>query len=344
MPQFFMPGTRGAALIDDIAPLVHEREDVVVIKHHYSAFDATPLLMSLRMKFVTHIYLCGLLSNISIYETAADAVRHGFEVTVMEDCMGYRSEEKHLDAMKKMADFLGVSGVDSEELIMEAGAQAPPDADESMFTGPGLDGIKHLQHLTNLGGGVKRQSSEAFSLSLEQSYQEDATKADQIGAMASKVVERLDLEDHKSSPPAVGDVPGAAAPTPKPKVACGPGDRIGEGDSHITYNALPETLAREAFQKIRDEVEWKTMHHLTGEVPRRVAVQGDILEDSSFPIYRHPADESPPLSTFSDTVLKVRDELQKILKQSFNHVLIQLYRNGVDNISEHSDKVRTFTQ
>lgn len=81
------------------------------------------------------------------------------------------------------------------------------------------------------------------------------------------------------------------------------------------------------------------MRHRSGEVPRRVAVQGEIGMNGSIPIYRHPADESPPLLEFTPTVLKIRDELQMLLKQPFNHVLIQLYRSGQDNISEHSDKV-----
>lgn len=58
----------------------------------------------------------------------------------------------------------------------------------------------------------------------------------------------------------------------------------------------------------------------------------------SFPIYRHPADESPPLLSFSDTVGLIREYVQRVLKQPVNHVLIQHYRNGNDYISEHSDK------
>ena len=34
---------------------------------------------------------------------------------------------------------------------------------------------------------------------------------------------------------------------------------------------------------------------------------------SSFPVYRHPADESPPLSPFSATVSLIRDHVQKVL-------------------------------
>ncbi|CAA7266752.1 unnamed protein product [Cyclocybe aegerita] len=80
------------------------------------------------------------------------------------------------------------------------------------------------------------------------------------------------------------------------------------------------------------------MYHRGGEVPRLVAVEGEVAEDGSFPVYRHPADESPPLSQFSPTVALIRDQVQKVLNHPVNHVLIQFYRSGKDYISEHSDK------
>jgi len=80
------------------------------------------------------------------------------------------------------------------------------------------------------------------------------------------------------------------------------------------------------------------MHHRGGEVPRLVAVQGEIDADGNYPIYRHPADESPPLLAFSPTVSAIRVHVERALQHPINHVLIQLYRTGADYISEHSDK------
>jgi alkylated DNA repair dioxygenase AlkB len=61
-------------------------------------------------------------------------------------------------------------------------------------------------------------------------------------------------------------------------------------------------------------------------------------DSHSYPIYRHPADESPPLCPFSPTVSKIRAHVERALQHPVNHVLIQLYRSGADYISEHSDK------
>ncbi len=111
-----------------------------------------------------------------------------------------------------------------------------------------------------------------------------------------------------------------------------------EGDTHIITNLLPPTIAEDIFTKVRDEVQWQKMSHQGGEVPRLVAVQGEIDNDGSIPIYRHPADESPPLSAFSPAVRIIRKEVEIAVGHDVNHCLIQFYRGGKDYISEHTDK------
>ncbi len=58
----------------------------------------------------------------------------------------------------------------------------------------------------------------------------------------------------------------------------------------------------------------------------------------SVPLYRHPADESPPLHPFTPTVSLIAQAVSKVVNHPVNHVLIQHYRSGNDYISEHSDK------
>ncbi|KAF8879590.1 hypothetical protein BD779DRAFT_1612883 [Infundibulicybe gibba] len=118
----------------------------------------------------------------------------------------------------------------------------------------------------------------------------------------------------------------------------GVGDSIGEGDSFLVADILPGDIAADAFEKMKTEVKWDVMHHRGGEVPRLVAVEGEVAADGSYPIYRHPADESPALLPFSPTVSLIREHVQKVLEHPVNHVLIQHYRSGKDYISEHSDK------
>ncbi len=111
-----------------------------------------------------------------------------------------------------------------------------------------------------------------------------------------------------------------------------------EGDTNIITDALSPSLAAGAFDLLKSEVNWASMSRLGGEVPRRVAVQGEVDEDGSMPVYRHPTDESPQLLPFSPTVLAIKKETEKHVGHPLNHVLIQHYRSGNDYISEHSDK------
>ena len=114
-----VPGSPGCQFPDSVLSSIDTRYDTLLVKSHYSAFRATPLLMSLRMKLVTELFLCGSLSNVAVYSTALDAVRHGFSVTVIEDCVGFRSRPVHEESMRQMADMMGVNGVTSTELIDE---------------------------------------------------------------------------------------------------------------------------------------------------------------------------------------------------------------------------------
>ncbi|KAF8324002.1 hypothetical protein DL93DRAFT_2123634 [Clavulina sp. PMI_390] len=109
-------------------------------------------------------------------------------------------------------------------------------------------------------------------------------------------------------------------------------------DCYLVENILEGELGNTAFALLRKEVDWQVMNHRGNEVPRLVAVQGQIDHDGSFPIYRHPADTSPPLIQFTPTVALIREAVEKALNHPVNHVLIQLYRDGKDAISEHSDK------
>lgn len=365
-PAFFVGGTHGAELADHILPVVDRENDMVMTKHYYSAFDQTSLLMTLRMRLVTEIYLCGCLTNVGIYSTAADAVQHGMDVTVVEDCLGYRSEDKHIEALRQMSDIMGVREIDSEEIIGESGGGAPPDTELPMFTGPGVEGIE--MNSLSLTGSTKASGES------EPSIPGDGPDQERLSVINSP----HGIEPLEQVPAIEGDAtePPSSAPQSRPRSTIsipaksslsrskgtpttsqrtsymrnrdswpansrnlGPQDAIGAGDSKIIHDFLASDLASEAFRQLKDEVKWQTMSQRGGQVPRLVAVQGQRGKDGGVPIYRHPADESPPLLPFTPCVEKIRRALEGSLERPFNHVLIQLYRSGHDNISEHSDKV-----
>ena len=106
-------------------------------------------------------------------------------------------------------------------------------------------------------------------------------------------------------------------------------------DTYIIYDI--DELKDINFEEIKKEIEFEQMFSQQSPVPRLVAIQG-IFENGPKPLYRHPVDAQPEITQMTQSVRRICDVLSKKLNQNFNHVLIQLYRDGLDYIGEHSDK------
>lgn len=422
-----IPQTAGVQFPAPILAAIDHDHDIVIEKSDYSALQSPGLVLSLRSRFVTELYICGSLSNVSVYATALDAAQQGFAITLIEDCMGYRSFARHEEAVRRLADIVGANGISVQELLEEedweetqeiahaspahpAASQPKPLTQSNMTPPPsGIENV--LDHLAVQNSPITKQSSIAESAATpspnttvystgiieadDNPYDDDdvpivlppsrysrargtreartsgtnqtrvrrtksgkspsssrrpgssAAESVTLGRASTSPV--LTTTSHKA-PNAVSPGSSALKSLPSPPIAeasyakkkkkiandcLGPNDSIAEGDSRIVYNL---DLPTDAFEKIQKEVNWQKMYHLSGQVPRLVAVQGLIARDKSFPIYRHPADESPILELFTKTVDAVRICAEQIVGHPLNHALIQMYRDGQDNISEHSDK------
>lgn len=114
---------------------------------------------------------------------------------------------------------------------------------------------------------------------------------------------------------------------------------LGYGDSYIVNNVFDTLTSNIIFEKLLNTTNWNTMKHKTGNVPRLISVQYILNENLEQPIYRHPVDSEPPTEQMNDIVLYVKKIIEdKFGFYPFNHVLVQLYRNGLDHIKHHSDK------
>lgn len=417
-PRCCERNTAGAAFAAEVAKDVNETVDHMYVTSYYSAFNSTDLLSFLRGNFVTELYVCGLISNVSVYATALDAVRHGYCMTLVEDCLGYRSAARHAEAVRQMTEFMGAEVIESRELVRLVSQTRPaarPDAgvpaDQAILEAfrTGAASGQRPMETRSMDSAIGLFDDPSESTSTQQpAGKKDSRRPSPAGKGSAHKVERplairsqhpssedLAIQPSKRPPPrllaqendeeekaeetrsgaataAVGDgaEEGAASsssttPTtvvaeqatitaastqaaPRPRVrrpiqassasALATEADIGEGDSRIVHDVLSPRLRHGVFERLQDEVRFRAMFHRGGEVPRLVAVQGEIAEDGSLPVYRHPADECPPLSRFSPVVSKIREEVQKVLGHPVNHVLIQYYRDGQDYISEHSDK------
>lgn len=84
-------GTWGAAVIDELNP---DEDDYVIKKWRYSAFFSTPLDMLLRQLQVDTIVLTGVLTDVCIQHTAADAYFRGYKTVVPRSCTATVTEER----------------------------------------------------------------------------------------------------------------------------------------------------------------------------------------------------------------------------------------------------------
>ncbi|CBX94044.1 hypothetical protein LEMA_P037180.1 [Plenodomus lingam JN3] len=117
-----VPNTLGAEFADVIARQFELPADSVIRTTNYSAFQGTNLLMTLRARLVTELYICGCITNVSVLATVIDAARHGVKINVIQDCLGYRKQTRHELALKRMDEFFDAYLVNSEEIM----ARQPP--------------------------------------------------------------------------------------------------------------------------------------------------------------------------------------------------------------------------
>lgn len=75
-------GTEGAEIIDEIS-----MRGYVIRKRRYSAFFGTDLDLHLRERGIKKLLFTGVITNICVLHTAADALLREYNVVVLRDCV-----------------------------------------------------------------------------------------------------------------------------------------------------------------------------------------------------------------------------------------------------------------
>ena len=89
-PQYAVPGTKGAEIVDALRPLPGEYR---IVKPRFSAFFGTELDLILRRLEVTDVAICGTQYPNCIRATAFDSLSHGYLTTVITDATSAASLE-----------------------------------------------------------------------------------------------------------------------------------------------------------------------------------------------------------------------------------------------------------
>lgn len=113
-PKHCVQGTYGAKVIDELSPLDHER---VIPKRRYSGFFGTDLDLTLREAEVERIILVGVLTDICVMYTSADASARNYEVIVVSDATSSIKDENHTHALKHMEEIHNSCVTSTEQLL-----------------------------------------------------------------------------------------------------------------------------------------------------------------------------------------------------------------------------------
>jgi len=107
-------GSRGAEIIDELKP---HKGDFRVLKRKYSAFQGTDLDQLLRELKIDAVILTGVVTDICIQHTAADAFFRGYKIIVPRDCVEAVDAKTQEEAIRYIKKAYGPEITTSKELV-----------------------------------------------------------------------------------------------------------------------------------------------------------------------------------------------------------------------------------
>lgn len=107
-------GSRGAEIIDELKP---HKGDFRVLKRKYSAFQGTDLDQLLRELKIDTVILTGVVTDICIQHTAADAFFRGYKIIVPKDCVEAVDAKTQEEAIRYIKKAYGPEITTSKELV-----------------------------------------------------------------------------------------------------------------------------------------------------------------------------------------------------------------------------------
>ena len=102
-PPHAIAGTVEAEVIPELARYAGE----IIPKRRYSAFYGTPLEQKMKALNPEKIIVCGVLTNICVLHTVADARNRDYTVEVPVDCVASNERRQHNFALEHMEKVLG---------------------------------------------------------------------------------------------------------------------------------------------------------------------------------------------------------------------------------------------
>ncbi len=102
-PPHCIAGTKESEIIPELAKFPGE----IIPKKRYSAFYGTDLEKKLKKLKPERLIVCGVLTNICVMHTVADARNRDYKVEIPMDCVASPDEAAHRFALEHMEKVLG---------------------------------------------------------------------------------------------------------------------------------------------------------------------------------------------------------------------------------------------
>lgn len=113
-PPHAVAGSWGAQIVNELKP---KKGDYTIQKRKYSAFQGTDLDQLLRDLKVDTLIMVGLVTDICIQHTAADAFFRGYRIIVPQDCVEASSAQVQRVALDYLKKAYGSEITNLEELM-----------------------------------------------------------------------------------------------------------------------------------------------------------------------------------------------------------------------------------
>jgi nicotinamidase-related amidase len=104
---------------DQVKAVVKPEIDFVIEKRYCSPFTSTNFWMTLHRNLIGDVYVCGAVSEITLYAFARDAASRAVKLHIIEDCIGYRNRSRNEYAMRRMEKHMECSKILSTDIHQE---------------------------------------------------------------------------------------------------------------------------------------------------------------------------------------------------------------------------------
>ena len=113
MKKHCIRGTDDTDVVEEIAP---KEGDIIVEKRMLSGFFSSELDFTLRELGIKRLIITGVAAEACVLKTTLDAFELGYDITLVEDCIGSLSQKRY-EAALTIFKFLKIKTVKLNEII-----------------------------------------------------------------------------------------------------------------------------------------------------------------------------------------------------------------------------------